>query len=348
MGSASKNQLCVAPPFYITQVDLDGPYKAYSVHNKRSTVKIYIATFVCCTTGTTSLKVMEGYDTTQFLHCFSRFACELGYPKKLLTDEGSQIVCGCQNVVLNMTDIAGTLNREFGIEFATCPVGGHNYNGKAERKIRTIQDIMNKTIHHARLSILEWETLCSEIANSVNNLPVAIGNETEELESIDLITPNRLRLGRNNQRSPIGPLEVTGKLERLLRLKTDIFRSWWEMWLTSAVPKIMPRPKWFVSDRDLRKGDVVIFTKGEGDMLGEYKYGMVQNVHVGGDGHIRSVTVRYRNSNETADRTTNRAVRSLVIIHRVDEIDLMEELGNATTYANGVYCMGFPACAPAV
>ena len=122
MGSASKNQLCVAPPFYITQLDLDGPYKAYSVHNKRSTVKIYIATFVCCTTGTTSLKIMEGYDTTQFLHCFSRFACELGYPKKLLTDEGSQIVCGCQNVVLNMTDIAGTLNREFGIDFATCPV----------------------------------------------------------------------------------------------------------------------------------------------------------------------------------------------------------------------------------
>ena len=64
MGSASKNQLCVAPPFYITQVDLDGPYKAYSIHNKRSMVKIYIATFVCCTTGTTSLKIMEGYDTT--------------------------------------------------------------------------------------------------------------------------------------------------------------------------------------------------------------------------------------------------------------------------------------------
>ena len=83
-------------------------------------------------------------------------------------------------------------------------------------------------------------------------------------------------------------------------------------------------------------------------MLGEYKYGMVRDVHVGGDGHIRSVTIRYRNSGETADRTTNRAVRSLVIIHRVDKIDLMEELGNAATYANGVYCMGFPACAPAV
>ena len=33
MGPASKDQLCVAPPFYITQVDLCGPFKAYSVHN---------------------------------------------------------------------------------------------------------------------------------------------------------------------------------------------------------------------------------------------------------------------------------------------------------------------------
>ena len=135
MGSASKDQLCVAPPFYVTQGDICGPFKAFSVHNKRATVKVYIAIFVCCTTGMTSLKVMEGYDTVQFLNCFSRFACELSFPKKLLTDEGSQLVCGCENVILNMTTVAGTLNREYGIDFSTCPVGGHNYNGKAERKI---------------------------------------------------------------------------------------------------------------------------------------------------------------------------------------------------------------------
>ena len=90
-----------------------------------------------------------------------------------------------------------------------------------------MREVTDKTLHLARLSILEWETLCSEIANSVNNLPVAIGNETDELENVDLLTPNRLRLGRNNQRSPVGPLEVTDKIERLMRLKTDVFESWW-------------------------------------------------------------------------------------------------------------------------
>ena len=146
----------------------------------------------------TSLKIMEGYDSTQFLHAFSRFACELGFPKKLLVDEGSQIICGCENVVLNISDMKGNLSREHGVEFRTCPVGGHNYNGKAERKVKTLKEVMIRTVHLARLSVLEWETLCAEMSNSINNLPIAIGNETKDLESLDLLTPNRLRLARNN------------------------------------------------------------------------------------------------------------------------------------------------------
>ena len=291
---------------------------------------------------------MEGYDTIQFLYAFTRFACELGYPKKVLIDEGSQLVSGCENVILNMVDLQGKMSREYGMESRTCPVGGHNFNGKAERKIRHVREVLNKSIRLQRLSILEWETLCSEISNSINNLPVAIGNESEELENIDLITPNRLRLGRNNQRCPVGPLEVTDKIERLMQLKLDVFQSWWETWLVSAVPKLLPKPKWFNSDEDVTKGDVVIFTKGEGDFSGEYRYGMIDSVNVGKDGKVRSVTIKYRNASENICRTTHRAVRSLVIIHRVDEIDLMEELGRAAAYVNGVYCMEFSSYSPAV
>ena len=348
MGPTSKDQLCVAPPFFITQVDIDGPYKAYSVHNKRATIKVYISTFVCCTTGMTCLKLMESYDTVQFLLAFSRFACELGFPKKLLVDEGSQLVSGCKNAVLNMTDIKGTLSCENGIEFRTCPVGGHNYNGRAERKIRSVQEVMNKTVHQAKMSIIEWETFCAEVSNSINNLPMAIGNEVDELENLDLLTPNRLRLGRNNQRSPVGPLEVTDKLERMMQLKLDVFQSWWESWLVSAVPKLMPRPKWFVNERDVMKGDIILFHKDDGKLVGEYKYGIIESVTASKDGRIRAATIRYRNAHENFDRTTKRAVRTLVLIHRVDEIDLMEELGNAVTYANGCYCIGLSARAPGV
>ena len=148
-------------------------------------------------------------------------------------------------------------------------LGGHNYYGKAERKVKTLKEVMIRTVHFARLSVLEWETLCAEISNSINNLPIAIGNETKDLESLDLLTPNRLRLARNNTRGPFGPLEVTDKLEKLMKLKTDTFQSWWETWLVSAVPKLMPSPKWFDADRDVQQGDVVLFLKDEGPRVGE-------------------------------------------------------------------------------
>ena len=108
---------------------------------------------------------MEGYDTYPVLLGFARFAYELGYPKKLLIDEGSQLVSGCDAVVLNMSNLKAKFNREFGIDFSTCPIGGHNYHGRVERKIKTIQETLEKSCHNARMSVIEWETICSEISN---------------------------------------------------------------------------------------------------------------------------------------------------------------------------------------
>ena len=67
----------------------------------------------------------------------------------------------------------------------------------ADQRINSKKKIMKE-----RLSIFQWETLAAEISNSINNLPLTIGNITGDLENLDLITPNRLQLGRNNDRSP--------------------------------------------------------------------------------------------------------------------------------------------------
>ena len=54
---------------------------------------------------------------------------------------------------------------------------------------------------------------------------------------------------------------------------------------------------------------------------------MVETIHRGRDGVIRKADVRYRNASETNNRTTSRSVRSLIVIHPVDEIDVIQELG---------------------
>ena len=79
MGPVSEYNLKIAPAFYITQVDLTGPFKAYSKHNKRATLKIWLVVFCCATTTTINIKVMEDYSTTAFIQAFTQ-----GFLKDLL------------------------------------------------------------------------------------------------------------------------------------------------------------------------------------------------------------------------------------------------------------------------
>ena len=211
-------------------------------------------------------------------------------------------------------------------------------HGRVERKIRHVKESLEKTVHNERLSVIEWETIGAEVSNSINDLPITLHNWSQDLENLDLITPNRLRLGRNNERSPIGPLNVTSKPDAFIETNIRIFKSWFEHWLISCVPHLIHQPKWFRTDYDMSKGDVVLFVKDEGKLVGSYQYGMVESVETNkDDGKIRTVEVRYQNHHESHQRTTRRAVRELVMIHPANELNIMEELGEISTYADMKY-----------
>ena len=327
MGPVKQCNLNIAPPFYMTQVDIFGPLDSFSSHNKRATVKIWFIIFCCSTTGAISMKIMEDYSTNSFLLGFIRFSCTVGYPKMLMPDEGSQLIKGCKDMQIDYYDLQHKLNRQYGVEFQTCPVGGHNVHGKVERKIKHIQDSIAKGCNKERLSVIQWETLGDQIANSINNLPVALGNEVSDLENLDLLTPNRLMLGRNNSRSPSGPLVVTNDPSKIMRANLDIFEVWFQSWLVSCVPKLMVQPKWFRSDRDVKIGDIVLFLKTEKEYARNYQYGMIKEIEISRDGKIRTVLVEYCNFNENVKRVTRRSIREVVMVHTVDEIDILQELG---------------------
>ena len=68
---------------------------------------------------------MEDYSADSFVLAFIRFSCRYGYPKQLLPDEGSQLVKGCKNMVLNISTLQNRLHVEHGVDFKPCPVGAH-------------------------------------------------------------------------------------------------------------------------------------------------------------------------------------------------------------------------------
>ena len=72
-------------------------------------------------------------------------------------------------------------------------------------------------------------------------------------------------------------------------------------------------------------------------MKKNYQYGMIEEVNLGRDGNIRSVNIKYRNSNEKVNRFTTRAVRQLVVIHTIDEVDKLNDLYSAAHFVDAKF-----------
>ena len=180
------------------------------------------------------------------------------------------------------------------VDFVTCPVGGHNYNRKVECRIKRVKESLEKTISNQRLSVLQWETVAADVSNAINDLPLALGNIGSDFET------KRLKLGKNNKRSSVSPMEVVGNHLKVLEENKKIFNVWFETWLISHIPKLMEQPKWFCSDRDLKICDVVLFIKNEGSLVNAYQYGMVHEIELSRDGLIQKVVMKCRKTLTTS------------------------------------------------
>ena len=75
---------------------------------------------------------MEHYTADAVVVAFVRVSCRFGYPKVLMPDEGSQLVKGCQDMVISFANNQHKIVVEFGVDFKTCPVGAHYVHGKFE------------------------------------------------------------------------------------------------------------------------------------------------------------------------------------------------------------------------
>ena len=66
---------------------------------------------------------------------------------------------------------------------------------KFVKSFQQVNKLLQKFVNNQRLSLMQWETLSAVIGNTINDLPICVGSKTD-VENLDLITPNRLRLGK--------------------------------------------------------------------------------------------------------------------------------------------------------
>ena len=73
------------------------------------------------------------------------------------------------------------------------------------------------------------------------------------------------------------------------------------------------------------------FLRKEHEHAGNYQCGIVKGVEVSRDLKIRSVIVEYTKHNDCIKRESRRAVREIVVVHPVDELGIIREIGEIAT-----------------
>jgi len=335
MGKIHDTRLTIAPAFYISQVDLMGPMLAYCEHNHRSSVKVWACVFKDPASSAISVHAMASYSTDEFLMCYTRFSSRYGHPVKLCVDEGSQLLAACRRMELSIVDITNSLSTKFGvgIEYTSCPVGGHNVHGIVERSIQNVNDLFKKVYKGIKLDVLAYETCFAWISSQLNNIPICLGSKTDNLDNLDLITPSRLLLGRASTRAIGGHARIAPPT-RLVKQMDSVYESWWKVWQEEFLTNYVPQPsKWKENNVDVKPGDVVLMLmNGDDVQLGGpiWRIARVRSVEQNHqDGLKRTAICEYRIPGETGFRSTRRSVRKLAVIHQEDSLDLIQQLNQA-------------------
>jgi hypothetical protein len=267
------------------------------------------------TTSATNILVMDGLSTQSVVMALERHASRYGMPGEIHVDPGTQLV-KLRDTSFDLRGVDGAVFRGSTFRVTVSTPKAHEQHGRVERKIRTLRDMLERLSKTTDLcdTLLGWETIFARIASQVDDLPIARGSASAPTDiGWDIITANRLKLGRNNHRNLDGEVVLDNAPQRLLDRNRAIFQSWYEIFM-ERIQLLIPTLDKTVY-RDLRLNDIVVFKFQDANVpqMEVWKLGRVVQL-------ISSKTVLLQYSHAGAGhKQIRRSVRQISLVLGVEE-----------------------------
>ena len=295
MGKIPLHLLQEAPVFNYVQLDIFGPWVVRGEVQKRTTGKCWGVLFVCLNSRAVHIEFIAGYDTDSFLLGFQRFKSIRGWPAKVYSDPGSQLVAADKELrsmwkSMDMDKVSKELSLH-GTEWLFSPADSPHRQGVVESLIGSVKRSVKVLYGHGlRLSWQEYATLGHQVADLINSRPLGVLGEVGD--SLEILTPNNLILGRNSSDNP-GNWSDISSCPRLSTIN-KIVTSFWARWMQVVRPAMLMERKWNTEIRNLSVDDVVLVLEND-STSNTYKLAKVTEANPDGDGRVRSVKVMYKN-----------------------------------------------------
>ena len=205
------------------------------------------------------IDISPDYSTQTLVMLLRRFVPLRGYPEKLCSDTGSQLVAASNELQGIIKGFDQEKLIKFGVdkgltwEFAA--PDGPWQNGCSEALIKSAKKAIRGAIGSQVLSFSELQTVCLEAANLLNERP--IGRHPTDPHDGAYLCPNHLLLGRASSRVPSGPFRQSDNPRHRFELVQKITDCLWMRWTRDFFPSLLVRQKWHVDEKNMMVGDNV-------------------------------------------------------------------------------------------
>ena len=290
-------------------------------------VDVFALVIVCILSGATDILALEGLETQNVVQALERHSARHGVPAHIFVDNGTQLKA-LQSANFKVQDIHAQVFETMGIKVSVSNPKAHEERGRVERRIGLIRKTLEKSLIGSQVPVqtaLQWETLFAKIANSIDNLPLAKGNtDSSSPFGFEILTANRLKLGRNNFRSLASEgihIEMSNNLSRLLDRNRKLYHTWYQLFIDEIQDLNLHPPKWCTSSRLPKEGDILLFVMNDQSYhKSENQWKLGRAISATKD----SITIEYFVNNQKAGklkpRTVTRNPRDTAILFSVCEL----------------------------
>ena len=339
MSSHPEPRTVLAPPFHSAMLDIAFSFKGQAYKRARTPVKIYAVVIVCLMSGATNIMASEGLETQDIINVIERHSCRYGVPSALYVDNGTQLKA-LKHAQFSIRDLDNHIQDSMGLKIVVSNAKAHSERGRVERRIRTLRESLEKlgVQTSVPMTCMQWDCLFAKISNCIDNLPIARGDNSSATNlGYEIITPNRLKMGRNNCRSLEGAgvkLEMSSNFTRILERNRDIYKCWFKIFMDNVHMLGLRPKKWVKTSRLPVIDDIVLFVFNDSQFSKdsiEWKLGRIVSVGT------RKVTILYSNGMAQSMVSVERSIRDISIVYSVGEL-MINTQEHFEACRNGVQC----------
>lgn len=307
-----------AEVFEILGVDLAGPF---ILKNQK---KVWLVIYTCAVYRAVHLQLISSLTTTAFIKALGKFVERFRRPAIIYSDNGTNFR-GADKLFKTLDWKKIQEEGPDQISWKFNPASAAWWGGWWERLIRTVKDLLRKTVGKGSLAHKEFEDVLGIITQVMNERPLTY--VTENPEDLEPLTPELFLHPLGQTSFPESELLEADKLRHrydfMKRLKQDLrnrFRNEYLGMLVSRNPKKNTRP--------LKVGDLV-FVGNDRDKRTKWPLGKIMDLYPGQDGVTRVARVK------TGDGVLTRPVQRLFALEADSETEIADLQEKVVTTRSG-------------